>query len=297
LSKTKLTKCGVVAVVGRPNVGKSTLVNRLIGQKISIVSPVPQTTRNRISCVFNTDECQVVFLDTPGIHKPHHRLNRRMVDTAMESLDGADLIYLMVEAKGMGPGDRFIMAKLRKASAPVFLLLNKVDSMSKSALLPIIEGASKDFNFQEIVPISARDGSNLPLLIELTTAIMPEGPALFPPDQITDLPERFLASELIREKIFLETKEEVPHSSAVMIEAWDESTPELIKIQASVLVERENQKAILIGKSGSRMKSIATAARQDIEKLLACKVFLEVWVKVSPAWREAPGVLRSLELG
>jgi len=289
-------RCGVVAVVGRPNVGKSTLVNQLVGEKVSIVSPMPQTTRNRVSGVFNPPGAQVILLDTPGIHKPLHRMNRRMVETAFESLEHPDLVFVVVEAKGIGPGDRYVISRLPRTGPPVFLVVNKVDLVSKPTLLPLLDAASKLFPFAEMVPVSSRDGTNLDLLTQLAVPRLPEGPALFPADQLTDLPERFLVSELIREKICLRMREEIPHSAAVLIESWDESREGLIRIEAAVLVDKENHRAMLIGKEGSQMKRIGTEARQDIEKLLASRVFLKLWVKVQPGWREAPAILRSLEL-
>lgn len=288
-------RCGVVAVVGRPNVGKSTLVNHLVGEKVSIVSPVPQTTRNRISGVFNPPGAQVILLDTPGIHKPLHRMNRRMVEAAFESLEHPDLIFLVVEARGLGPGDRYVISRLAKGGPPVFLVLNKVDLVPKPSILPVIEAASKEFPFAELVPVSSKTGVNMDRLTELAVPRLPEGPALFPADQLTDLPERFLAAELIREKICLRMREEIPHSAAVLIESWDESQKGLIRIEAAVLVDKDNHRGILIGKDGGQMKRIGTEARLDIEKLLASRVFLKLWVKVQPGWREASSILRSLE--
>jgi len=287
-------RCGVVAVVGRPNVGKSTLVNRMVGEKISIVSAMPQTTRNRISGVCNRPGVQIVLLDTPGIHRPHHRMNKSMVEVALSSLHHVDLVYHLVESRGMGPGDRHVLSLLKKDGPPVFLLVNKVDLVAKLSLLPLLDAASREFPFAEIVPLSAKEGDNVEKLLELTVARLPEGPALFPPDQPTDQPERFLASEMIREQVCTHTREEVPHEAAVLIDLWEEREDGLVKIEATILVEKENHRGILIGKEGGLLKRMATAARLDIEKLLGCRVFLKVWVKVEPGWRDDPRRLREL---
>lgn len=289
-------RCGVVAVIGRPNVGKSTLVNRLVGEKISIVSPVPQTTRNRISGIANRPGVQIILLDTPGIHKPLHQLNRRMVETALGSLAGADLVYLLVEAGGLGPGDRFVIGHLEREGPPVFLLVNKVDRARKPDLLPLLESASRLFPFREIVPLSALTGDYVEELAEITRPLLPEGPALFPEDQPTDQPERFLVAEIIREKICLHTRQEVPHETAVVIDGWSEGDDGILRIEASVVAEKANQRGILIGKAGARMKRIGSEARVEIEALLACRVFLNLWVKISPGWRESPAFLKRLEL-
>jgi len=287
-------RCGVVAVVGRPNVGKSTLVNRLVGEKVAIVSPMPQTTRNRISGICNRPGAQIVLLDTPGIHRPHHRLNRAMVNAAVASLEHVDVVYVLVEARGMGPGDRHVVSLLKRDGPPVFLLVNKIDLVPKPALLPLIEGAAREFPWAEIVPISAKHGDNADRLFDVTRQRLPEGAPLFPEDQPTDQPERFLAGELLREQVCLHTRQEVPHEVAVVIESWEEREDGLTKIEAVIFVEKENQKGILIGKEGSLLKRMATAARLEIEKLLACRVFLRVWVRVEPGWREDPAVLAKL---
>ncbi len=289
-------RCGVVAVLGRPNVGKSTLVNRLVGEKISIVSPVPQTTRNRISGIANRPGAQIILLDTPGIHRPLHQLNRRMVETALGSLAGADLVYLLAEAGGLGPGDRFVIGHLKPEGPPVLLLLNKVDRARKPDLLPLLESASRLFPFREIVPLSALTGDYVEKLAEITIPLLPEGPALFPEDQPTDQPERFLVAEIIREKICLHTRQEIPHETAVVIESWSEGDDGVLRIEASVVAEKPNQRGILIGRAGARMKRIGSEARVEIETLLACRVFLSLWVKVSPGWRESPAFLKRLEL-
>ena len=291
-------RCGIVAVVGRTNVGKSTLVNALVGEKITIVSPSPQTTRNRISGVCNRPEGQMVLLDTPGFHKPMHRMNERMVDTAAESMREVDLIFVVVDASGpgLGPGDRHVISLLSRDGPPVFLILNKIDLVPKPSLLPILEASSKIFPFAEMIPISAMNGENVDRLTHLALARLPEADRLFPADQPTDRSERFLVAEILREKICTHTREEVPHETAVIIESWTEREDGLVKIDAIVLVEKENQKAILIGREGSMLKAMATEARLDIEKMLACKVFLKVWVRVTPGWRESPSVLKQIGL-
>ncbi|MBI3450984.1 MAG: GTPase Era [Acidobacteria bacterium] len=290
-------KCGVVAVVGRPNVGKSTLVNRLVGQKVCIVSPMPQTTRNRISGVCSRPGAQVILLDTPGIHRPQHRMNTSMVQTAVASLSEIDLIYFVVEVPALGPGDRHVLSLLRPDGPPVFLVVNKIDRAAKPSLLPMLDAAAKAFPFAEIFPVSAKDGDNVEPLIAATVPRLPDGPPLFPDDQPTDQPERFLAAELIREQICLRTHQEVPHEAAVRIDSWTEREDGLVSIVATILVEKENQKAIVIGREGTLLKSMATAARLEIEKLLACRVFLKVWVRAEPGWRENAALLRSLGLG
>lgn len=289
-------RSGIVAIMGRPNVGKSTLLNRLVGEKISIVSPVPQTTRNRIRGILNGEEGQIVFLDTPGIHKPHHRMNRRMVDEAMEACSGVDLIYLLAEASGLGPGDRFVMRSFSPEGPPVFLVLNKADRVRKPDLLPILEAAAAEHPFAELIPVSARSGLNVDRLLEATWRRLPQGPPLFPRELMTDQTERFLVGEIVREKVCLLTRQEVPHETAVVVDLWDES-PRRLRIEASILVEKENQKGILIGRGGGLLKRLGTEAREDMERLLGRKVVLKLWVKVSRGWRESPEILNVLGLG
>jgi GTP-binding protein Era len=289
-------RCGVVAVVGRPNVGKSTLVNALVGEKVSIVSPVPQTTRHRISGVVNRPGAQIVLLDTPGIHKPHHEMNRRMMETAVDALSHVDVVFAMTEAEALGPGDRHLLGRLRPEGPPVFLVINKTDLVEKPSLLPLLAAASRIFPFAELIPISARTGINLDRLVEATIERLPEGEPLFPEDQPTDRPERFLAAEIIREKICLLTREELPHESCVLIESWSEREDGLITIEAAVLVEKEGQKGIIIGREGGLLKQVGTEARAEIEAMLAARVFLKLWVKVRPGWRENRDVLRRLDV-
>lgn len=288
-------KSGFVAIVGRPNAGKSTLVNTLVGQKVSIVSPKPQTTRNRIQGILNRDNAQIVLVDTPGIHKPASALNRMMMDELQHALDGLDVLSLIVDATAeFGAGDRFSLEWVKRFSGPVFLLLNKVDRMKKPALLPLIDRYRHAFEFAEIFPISALTGEGCADLTDAWLRYLPEAEPYFPADQFTDQPERFLASEIIREKAILETREEIPHALAVLIDSFEE-TPKLIHIRASIFVERDGQKGILIGKSGERIKQIGTLARKELEQILGAKVFLETFVRVEPRWRENPSLVRQLD--
>jgi GTP-binding protein Era len=286
----------VVAVMGRPNVGKSTLVNRIVGEKISIVSPVPQTTRNRLRGVCNLPEGQIVLLDTPGIHRPHHRMNRRMVESALASASEVDLIHLVAEAEGLGPGDRFVLRTLRPDGPPVILVLNKADRVRRPLLLPVLEEAARAFPFAELIPLSAQSGENVDRLLRETVRRLPVGPPLFPAEILTDQHERFLVGELVREKICLSTRQEVPHEAAVLVDLWDASDGRLL-IEASIVVEKENQKAIVIGREGSRLKQIGTDARLEIERVLGRPVVLKLWVIVRKGWREDPGILDRLGLG
>jgi GTP-binding protein Era len=293
-------RCGVVAVSGRPNVGKSTLVNAIVGQKVSIVSPTPQTTRNRISGIACPPNAQIVLLDTPGIHKPHHRLNEKMVEAAVGSFEHVDVIYVVAEADGIGPGDRFVISLLERSGAggpPAFLVLNKIDRIErKPDLLPVLESSAREFPWAEMIPISARTGENVDRLVAATVARLPAGPPLFPQEQVSDQPERFLASEIVREKICLHTKQELPHETAVLIESWSEREDGLVRIEAQILCEKESQKGIVIGRDGSLLKRIGTEARVEIETLLACRVFLGLRVRVHPEWREDPRVLKRIGL-
>lgn len=288
-------KSGFVAIVGRPNAGKSTLVNTLVGQKVSIVSPKPQTTRNRVQGILNRDGAQIVLVDTPGIHKPASALNRMMMDEVQHALEGLDVLSLIVDATAdFGAGDRFSIEWVKRFNGPVFLLLNKVDRVKKPALLPLIDRYRRAFDFNEIFPISARTGEGCANLVDAWLRFLPEAEPYFPSDQFTDQPERFLAGEIIREKAILETREEIPHALAVLIDSFEE-TPKLIHIRASICVEREGQKGVLIGKSGERIKQIGTFARKELEQILGAKVFLETFVRVEPRWRENPSLVRQLD--
>lgn len=280
-------KSGFAAIVGRPNVGKSTLLNRVVGQKIAIMSDKAQTTRNKIQGVYTTPDAQIVFIDTPGIHKPKHRLGDFMVETAYSALREVDVTLFMISAdQKRGKGDDFIIERLRKNEMPVFLVINKIDKVHPDELLAIIEDYAAQMTFAEIVPISATEGNNFETLMRLVIDQMPEGPQYFPEDQITDHPEYFIVSELVREKVLLLTRDEVPHSVAVVVDSMKRDENDKIHIQATIVVERDSQKGIIIGKGGKMLKQIGTKARLDIEHLLDDKVYLELWVKVQKDWRD-----------
>jgi GTPase len=288
-------KSGFVAIVGRPNAGKSTLVNTLVGRKIAIVSPRPQTTRNRIQGILNRDDAQIVLIDTPGIHKAENVLSRQMMAEAAGALEGIDVLSLIVDASAeFGAGDRFSLEWIGRFKGPVFLLLNKVDRVNKPRLLPLIDHYRKLFDFADIFPISALTGEGSFDLVNAWLGRLPEGPAYFPADQFTDQPERFLAAELIREKAIEATREEVPHSIAVGIDSFEERAG-LVKVRATVYVEREGQKGILIGKGGEMIKKIGTSARKEIQSVLSTRVFLELFVKVQPNWRQNARMVRQLD--
>lgn len=280
-------KSGFAAIVGRPNVGKSTLLNRVVGQKIAIMSDKAQTTRNKIQGVYTTPDAQIVFIDTPGIHKPKHRIGDFMVETAYSALREVDVTLFMISAdQKRGKGDDFIIERLRKNETPVFLVINKIDKVHPDELLAIIEDYAAQMTFAEIVPISATEGNNFETLMRLVIDQMPEGPQYFPEDQITDHPEYFIVSELVREKVLLLTRDEVPHSVAVVVDSMKRDENDKIHIQATIVVERDSQKGIIIGKGGKMLKQIGTKARLDIEHLLDDKVYLELWVKVQKDWRD-----------
>jgi GTP-binding protein Era len=291
------SRAGVVTVVGRPNVGKSTLVNRLVGQKVAIVSDKPQTTRNRILAVVNREGAQLVLFDTPGIHKPMHEMNRRMVDTAVKSVGQGDVVLWVSEVtEPPGPGDAFIQRLLARSGLPVVLALNKIDRLPKPRILPALESWSRYGRFDEIVPISARSGDNVDRLERVLIEHLPEGGPLYPEDYLTDLPERFFVAEMVRERILHHTREEIPYVTGVVIESFKEEEG-LVRIEASILVERENQKGILIGRGGSMLKTVGSEARAQIEGFLGTKVFLGLFVKVRERWRENEGILGEMGLG
>jgi GTPase len=291
------TRSGFVTVVGRPNVGKSTLVNALVGQKVAIVSDKPQTTRNRILSVVNRPSGQMVLFDTPGIHKPVHRMNERMVEAAVQSLDHVDLaLWLIDVGEAYGPGDRHLRELLKRAGKPVVLGINKIDTVSKPRILPVIEQYRGLLDFAEVVPLSALTGDNVELLAEQLIAHLPEGERLYPEDYLTDQPERFFVAEMVREQILRLTRDEIPYSTGVVIDSFQEGE-ELVRIETSVLVERDSQKAILIGRGGAMLKAIGTAARQQIEAFLDAKVYLGLFVKVRPGWREDARTLEQMGLG
>jgi len=288
-------KSGFVAIIGRPNVGKSTLLNQVIGQKIAIMSDKPQTTRNKIHGVYTTDNAQIVFLDTPGIHKPTSKLGNYMMKVAESTLGEVDAILFLVDVvEGIGGGDRYIIEQLKKVKTPVILVLNKIDQVHPEALLPIIVQYKDLYEFAEIVPISAIQGSNVNTLLEQTVKYLEEGPQYYPADQVTDHPEQFVCAELVREKILHLTREEIPHSIAVAIEDMKLQDNGVVHISAIIYVERDSQKGIIIGKQGALLKEVGRLARKDIETLLGSKTFLELWVKVKKDWRNQERVLRDL---
>ncbi|MBM7618097.1 GTP-binding protein Era [Weissella uvarum] len=291
---TEEFKSGFVAIVGRPNVGKSTLLNKMIGEKIAIMSPKAQTTRNKIQGIYTTDEGQIVFIDTPGIHKPQNGLGDFMMKTANSALHESDMIWFVVNAdEPRGAGDDFIINRLKDVDTPIYLVINKVDLVQPETLLPMISDYQDQLDFAEIFPISARQGDNVQALIDTTMDQLQPGPQYYPEDQITDHPERFIMGELIREKVLQLTRQEVPHSVAVVIDNIEREGNEKLHVQATIVVERPSQKNIIIGKGGSMIKEIGTRARKDIERLLGSKVYLELWVKVEERWRDKPQALQS----
>lgn len=332
---------GFVSIIGRPNAGKSTLLNALVGEKLAIVTPKPQTTRTRIQGILNVKAqkgrpaAQVVFIDTPGVHRPDSQLNRKMMQEIHEAMEGRDLLLLIVDAtERFGPQDQHVLELVKAHTedrpptasrgrqvtrgrpgqagdsrethtaqspssdshrpSPVFLLLNKIDGLPKEKLLPVIEHYSKLHNFQEIIPISAMKRQGLDVLLDKIIGALPQGPRYFPEDQLTDQPERFLAAEIIREKVLLKTSKEVPYAIAVRIDRYEEQE-KLTRIAATIYCEREGQKGILIGKRGERLKEVGTAARVELERLLGRKVFLELFVKVQPGWRESSTFVEDLD--
>ena len=288
-------RSGFVALVGRPNVGKSTLLNRILGEKVAIISDKPQTTRTRILGVKHLPGAQMVFLDTPGIHKPKFELNKRMVEVALHVLDEVDLVFFMVEAtEPPGHGDRFVLERLKERDVPVVLVVNKVDLVKKLRLLPLIDEYRGMHEFADIVPVSAKTGDGVEHLLELALARMPEGPAYFPDDVVTDQPMRVLAAEIIREKLLQKTRDELPFAIAVGIDSFKEEG-RMARIGATIYVEKDSQKAIVIGKHGQILKDVGTYARIDMENLFGMKVFLELWVKVKGSWRQDERML--VELG
>ena len=288
-------KSGFVAVVGRPNAGKSTLVNRLVGQKIAIVTSRPQTTRNRIQGIVNRPHAQVVLIDTPGLHRPDSALGRQMMGEVNAALDGVDVLALILDvSEDIGKGDRHAIERAARFEGTRILLLNKVDRIPKDSLLPIIESVGKLTDFAEIIPISALTGDGVDRVLEKFIEYLPSGEPHFPADQYTDQPERFLAAELIREKAMAGTFHEVPHAVAVLVDAFEE-TDKLIRIRATIYVEREGQKGILIGRAGASLKKIGTDARKELEEILGMKIFLELFVKVLRDWRDNPQLVRQLD--
>ena len=309
MSEAGAHRSGFIALVGRPNVGKSTLLNQILGEKIAIISDKPQTTRTRILGVRHLPKAQLVFLDTPGIHKPLYRLNQRMVRVALDVLDEVDLVFFLVEAtEGVGAGDRYVVERLKERAVPVVLVINKVDLVQKGRLLPLIDAYRQMHEFAEIVPVSALTGDGVNRLVEIAVRFMPAGPVYFEDDVVTDQPMQLLAAEFIREKILQKTRDELPFSVAVQIESFIEEGArlgapgaggckgegKLARIAAIVYVEKESQKAIVIGKRGELLKAVGTEARIEMERLFGMKVFLQLWVKVKEGWRQDEQMLSAL---
>ncbi|MDO0981551.1 GTPase Era [Staphylococcus hominis] len=288
-------KSGFVSIIGRPNVGKSTFMNRVIGHKIAIMSDKAQTTRNKIQGVMTREDAQIIFLDTPGIHKPKHKLGDYMMRVAKNTLSEIDAIMFMVNVnEDIGRGDEYIMEMLKNVKTPVFLVLNKIDLVHPDALMPKIEKYKTYMNFTEIVPISALEGLNVDHFIDVLKDYLPEGPKYYPDDQISDHPEQFVVGEIIREKILHLTSEEIPHAIGVNVDRMIKESEERVRIEATIFVERDSQKGIVIGKGGKKLKEVGKRARRDIEMLLGSKVYLELWVKVQKDWRNKVNFIRQM---
>lgn len=291
-------KSGFIAVVGRPNVGKSTLINKIAGEKISIISDKPQTTRNVIKAIITKNDYQMVFLDTPGIMiKPKNKLGEYMIKVATEALEEVEVVLFIADATGGGPGkgDLEILKQLKKISSPVFLVINKIDLISKEQILSLISDYSNQLDFASVIPISALNGDGIDILVKGIKDKLPEGPAFFPEDMITDQPEKVIIAEIIREKLLLLLKEEVPHGIGVEVISFKERADKnIIDIQANIYCERDSHKGIIIGKNGKMLKQVGTLAREEIEKFLGIKIFLELWVKVKKDWRNSQNMLSSL---
>jgi len=292
-----MSKSGFVSIIGRPNSGKSTFVNRVVGEKVSIVTDKPQTTRQVVRGIVTRPEGQITFLDTPGIHKPIHRMNERMMKSVRDAMSDVDLILLLVDcAVGFGRGDEFTLELLKPVKTKKLLLLNKIDRVEKRNLLPMMERYSKLGDFEEIIPMAALTGENIEKVLSEIFKRLNEGPMFYPEDQISDLPERAIAAEMIREKLIILTEEEMPYSTAVVIDRFEEGD-KLHRIFASIFVERDSQKAIVIGKGGLKLKEIGTEARKELETFFGRKIFLELHVKVKKNWRDDEETLRTLGLG
>lgn len=294
MDEKKDFKSGFVALIGRPNVGKSTLLNYLVGQKVAIMSPQPQTTRNKISGIYTDDQEQIVFIDTPGIHKPKNKLDDFMDKSSYSALDEVDVVLFMVEPEPAGKGDQYIAELLKKIKKPVFLVINKIDKVHPDELLSIIDSYKNLGDFAEIVPISASQGNNVSELIKTIAKYLPEGPQFYDADQLTDRPEYFIVAELIREQVLKLIHEEVPHATAVVVDRMRDHEGGKLQVEATIYVERPGQKGIIIGKKGQMLKQIGIAARQEIEALLGEKVNLRLWVKVQKNWRSDPAFLKSI---
>lgn len=289
-------KSGFVTIVGRPNVGKSTLINNIVGQKILIMSNKPQTTRNKIQTIYNGDESQVVFLDTPGIHKPKNKLGEHMVKAAKDTLNEVDVIVFLVdESTSIGPGDRYILEMLKDVKTPVILGINKIDIIEPDAFKAVYEAYNEYDIFEDVIGLSAIEGKNVDVLIDKIVEKLPEGPQYFPSDMITDQPERFVVSEIVREKLLHYLHEEVPHGVAVVVNFMRQrENQDIIDVDVTIYCERDSHKGIIIGKNGKKIKGVGKSAREEIERLLGSKVFMEIWVKVKKDWRDKESMLRNL---
>ncbi|OFN01366.1 GTPase Era [Aerococcus sp. HMSC062A02] len=286
-------KSGFIAIVGRPNVGKSTLMNQIVGQKVAIMSDKAQTTRNKIQAIYTSSDSQMIFIDTPGIHKPKNELDDYMLQSAYQALDEVEAILMLVSAdEKIGPGDRFIMDKVKDRESPAFLIVNKTDKVSEEDLAAYMADIPNPEAFEQIIPMSALNSGQVEGLIAKLEDLLPEGPQYYPEDQLTDHPEYFVVSELIREQILQKTREEIPHSVAVTVDKMQKDELDRVHVYANIIVERKSQKGIIIGKGGKMIKSIGTGARKEIENLLGSKVFLELWVKVEKKWRDKNSLLK-----
>lgn len=286
-------KSGFVALIGRPNVGKSTLLNYIVGQKVAIMSNVAQTTRNKIQGIYTSKNAQIIFIDTPGVHKPATKLGDFMERSTLSALDEVDaIVYVVSATEKRGPGDNFIIERLKQVQQPIYLVVNKIDQVHPNDLPEIVDQYKEALPFKGIIPVSALQGNNVNELINELVAGLPNGPQYYPADQISDHPERFVIAEMIREKVFMLTRDEVPHSVAVDVTSIQREDAEHVHISANIVVERPGQKGIIIGKKGQMLKKIGTLARQDIERLLGDRVFLQLWVKVVPKWRDKSAMLK-----
>ncbi|MEL3779973.1 GTPase Era [Staphylococcus epidermidis] len=288
-------KSGFLSIIGRPNVGKSTFVNRVIGHKIAIMSDKAQTTRNKIQGVMTRDDAQIIFIDTPGIHKPKHKLGDYMMRVAKNTLSEIDAIMFMVNVnEDIGRGDEYIMEMLKNVKTPIFLVLNKIDLVHPDTMMPKIEQYQSYMDFTDIIPISALEGLNVDHFIDVLKSFLPEGPKYYPDNQISDHPEQFVVSEIIREKILHLTSEEIPHAIGVNVDRMIKEDEDRVRIEATIYVERDSQKGIVIGKGGKKLKEVGKRARRDIEMLLGSKVYLELWVKVQRDWRNKVNFIRQI---
>ena len=289
-------KSGFIALIGRPNVGKSTLLNVLVGEKVAIVSTKPQTTRSRITGIKTTEDAQLIFVDTPGLARPRSALNRHMVQVVREAYQHVDLILLVTDAAASDQlaHDEFILQQLKDVKTPTFLVINKIDLIDHRQVLPLIEAYQQRFPFVEYVPVSALKAVNVDALLRAISRYLPTGPRYFPTDQLTDQPERFLIAELVREQIFIQTAQEIPYQTAVMVEQTEDTDSGVLRVEATIYVERDSQKGIIIGKRGSRLKQIGQVARQEIERRLSTRVYLALWVKVRKDWSENEQLIREL---